>query len=248
MNFIDRTELIQALTQGKKINATELLATVDHRKIAKALAKVNAIPRPFRCTEDPVEEENYAKMSKRDKKLVSDIYERVQKKPLESLPQLLELKKKYPNVPAIHNYICVAYAFGGQQEKYANMLHETHRKFPDYLFGKISLAEYYLNNGRYRKIPSILEQKYEIYNHYPPDVDFFHFSEVRSFYSLTGRYFVRINKVFRAIACYFTMEQVDPDYWGTRLLAEEIVRKEFEIFQRKLFSKRFRGNGKRKKK
>lgn len=37
----------------------------------------------------------------------------------------------------------------------------------------------------------------------------FHFSEIRSFYSVVGRYYAKSNRLARAIACYFIIETVD---------------------------------------
>ena len=70
--------------------------------------------------------------------------------------------------------------------KYYSTLVETREKFPDYLFGRISMAEYYLSKEEFRKIPGLLDNKFEITQHYPKETEAFHISAVRSFYYITG--------------------------------------------------------------
>ena len=140
----------------------------------------------------------------------------------------MRLKNRYPQIPCISNYVAHGYAVLQQGEQYYNMLCETIRLFPEYFFGKLSLAEYYLNNKDYQKIPGIFDGKLEICHHLRQGAEVFHISEVRSFYVITGRYFLRSNNLARALFCYFTVEEIDPDHPAVRLLGDEIVGKELE--------------------
>ncbi len=144
------------------------------------------------------------------------------------LPKLIALKNRYPQVPCIYNYVANAYAILRQEQQYFNMLCEARRLFPEYLFGKISLTEYYANHNDHRKIPSIFDRKFEIYQHHPESVDVFHVSEIRSFYGVVGRYFLRSNNLTRALFCYFTVEEVAPEHRILRQLGDEIIGKELE--------------------
>lgn len=239
MRYINQFKLIQEIVAGKKPDAKKLLAEVDRQAVIRALKKSKGgLPKPFGYTDEPIEEENLAKMPQSDKKKLWSIYERIQKSPEKELPKLLELKKKHPNVPAIYNYICSAYAYSKQSEKYFNTLIETTQKFPDYLFGKTALAEYYLNNNKHKEVPVILDGKFEIYMHYPPTVKVFHVSEVRAFYFVTGSYYARVGKLSRALFCYFILNEVAPDHWATRRLGDEIIYLEIKKMRRKWKSKR----------
>lgn len=166
-------------------------------------------------------------MPYRDKEKLWTLYARMKELPEEAekeLPTLVELRKTYPNVPAIYNYIGLVYVHSKQMEKYFDILMETTRRFPDYLFGKISLAEYYLNQGRHEEVSKILDKKFEIYLHYPPTVTVFHVSEVRAFYSIVGIYYARSNRMSRALFCYFILDEVDPEHQATQILGDEIIR------------------------
>ena len=91
------------------------------------------------------------------------------------------------------------------------------------MFGKISAAEYCINNNRYKEVPKIFANKLEIYMHYPETVKEFHVSEVRAFYSTIGRYYAKSKKTARAIFAYYITNQVDPEHWSTQKLADEII-------------------------
>lgn len=229
MPYIDPLQLIRGIMRQQPIDAQQLLSTVDRRAVIRALRKTKAgVPRSFRWTNEPMEEEHLSNMPDAEKERLWELFEMIPKQPTQALPELLALQERYPNVPSIYNYLAVAYAYSQQQTYYLKMLQETVTRFPDYVFGKIALAEYALNQGDYRKIPAILEKKFEIYEHYPADVDVFHLSEAMSFYGVVGRYFLRCNKQARALFCYFTLEELDPDHWVTKQVADEIVQQEIE--------------------
>ena len=216
----------------EKPDSRKLLAEVNRTQIMQSLRKSkNGLPHPFVCTNEPIEEKNLAKMPYKDKKLLWRLYDKLLNSRDESravLQGLIELRKKYQNVPAIYNYICLAYANTDQHEKYYETIIDTYKKFPDYLFGKISAAEYCINNNRYREVPNIFANKLEIYMHYPETVKEFHVSEVRAFYSTVGRYYAKCKKTARAIFSYYIINQVDPEHWSTQKLADEIVLAEVE--------------------
>jgi tetratricopeptide (TPR) repeat protein len=233
VGYINQFKLIQYIVEGRKLDSKKLLAEVDREKIINALKKnKKGLPRCFNCSNEPIEEENWAKIPINDKKKLWKIYRGLQKSPEKQLPKLLELKKKYPNVPAIYNYIGIAYANCKQNEKYFNTITETLQKFPNYLFGKTALAEYYLNHNEYKQIPKIFDDKFEIYMHFPPTVKIFHVSEIRAFYSVIGNYYARVNKQARALFCYFLLEGIDPSHFSTRKLGDEIILQEIDKLTR----------------
>jgi len=227
MNYINQFRLIEELVRGNKPNAKKLLSAVDRRAIDRALQKTkNGLPKSIVCTSEPIEEENLTRMPYRDKEKLWDIYDRLKERSEEvekELPRLIELRKQYPNVPSIYNYIGLVYDQSKQTEKFFDTLMETRRKFPDYLFGKTALAEYYLHQGKHQEIPKILDKKFEIYLDYPSTVKVFHVSEVRAFYSIVGTYYARSKSMARALFCYFILNEVEPEYWATQKLGDEII-------------------------
>jgi hypothetical protein len=120
------------------------------------------------------------------------------------------------------DYLTIAYNFANQTDKYCESLLETVEKFPGYIFGKISLSEYYLNNNEFNKIPGLLDNKFEITQHYPLGTVVFHISAVRGFYYITGRYFAKAGKIEMAFRSYFLLCDLDRAHQTTELLGEEI--------------------------
>ncbi|MBU0763656.1 MAG: hypothetical protein KJ607_02350 [Bacteroidetes bacterium] len=227
MSYINTFDIIHYLLQNQKPDSKKLLAEVDRDTVYRALNNSkDGVPRPFLFTNKPIEEKNLSKMKRRDKKHLFSVYEYYRTDPEKALPQFQKLNEKYPNVPCIYNYLYMTYLLLKQEEQLWKVLIETRRRFPDYLFGKISLAEYYLSHNDHRKVPEIFDRKFEIYQHYSADKDIFHISEVRSFYSVVGSYFARAGKTARAIYCYFITEQADPEHPVVRLLGDEIIHME----------------------
>ncbi len=234
MSYINQFKLIQEIVKGEKPDSKKSLTEVDRQAVINALKKNrDGLPKLFRYTDEPIEEENFARIPRKDKERLLEIQRRTQEFPEKVLPDLLELKTKYPNVPAIYNYISAAYLYSRQMENYFNSVKETFEKFPNYLFAKTALAEYYINNNKYKEIPGILDGKFDIHMHYPPTKEVFHISEVRAFYSVAGIYFARIGKLARALLCYFILEDAEPDHFVTRRLGDEIIFQEIEKLKRK---------------
>lgn len=235
MEYINQFKLIQEIVKGQKPDSRKLLAEIDRERVMSTIQRSKGgLPAPFICSNEPKEEENFAQIPGADKRKLLKICKKIRESPEKQLAKLLELKKRYPNVPAIYNYIGIAYACSNQSEKYYNTIIETIKKFPHYLFGKTALAEYYLKNNEHKKIPKIFDNKFEIYMHFPSSVKIFHTSEVRAFYSFIGTYYARANKQARALLCYSILEGIDPNHLATRQLGDEIIQHEIEKFRRKV--------------
>ena len=179
-----------------------------------------------------------AKMSSRDKAYLYQLYCQVREEPLAIIPELLRLQAQYPHVPTIANYLSIAYIHSQQEERHLAILLDTRKRFPEYLFGKIGLAEYYLNHQEHTRVPQMLDRKFEIWQHCP-NVDMFHVSEVRSFFSVVGVYFARCNQVARALYHYCMLTDIAPEHHATKRVGDEIVLKEMNKVTRR-FSQRAR--------
>jgi len=168
MGYINQFALMQTLFEGKAPDSKALLADVDFKAVARALERSkDGLPKPIRFTDEPIEEEHLSKMPAAEKARLWLIYSQIEEFPEQALSGLLALNRRYPDVPAIYNYIGLAYNFSHQERKFYETILETTERFPDYLFGKTALAEYYLNKGEHRKVPKALDGKLELGEHYP---------------------------------------------------------------------------------
>ena len=234
MSYIDQFRLIQTVLERKPPNSKELLADVNYDAVLRALERSkDGVPEPVAFTNMPMEEEHFAKMPPRQKRRFQAVCESVNENPRQAIAELLKLRQKYPNVPAIQNYLGSAYLYSGQEDLRYETLLETVERFPTYLFGKTALSEYYLHRQQHRKVKYIFEGKFELRHHYPTR-DIFHVSEVRSFFCVIGSYFARTNNLSRALHHYSILADVEPDHPATKRLGDEIVRKEIERLSRKM--------------
>ncbi len=239
MNYINQYELIKSTlnTDVEFLDHKKLLSTVNRTKIIKKIEKIN--PEiikygKFYITELPIEEEKWSLIKKSEKKRILRLYEKVKKSlNLDNvIKELIEYKTKYPNVPTIYNYLGIAYERACQTKNYYDTLIETNEIFPDYIFGKISLSEYYLNHNKYKKISGVLDNKFEITQHYPTGTDVYHISAVRGFYYVTGRYFLNIGKIEMAYKSYFLLSDINIDHKTTEILGQEIIAYELHNLKR----------------
>ncbi|XCN73703.1 MAG: hypothetical protein Q3M24_02820 [Candidatus Electrothrix aestuarii] len=235
MSYLNTFKLIQCLVERKKPDARSFLEEVDEDKVIAALKRSkDGLPQPFEWTTEPIEEENFAKLSVAEKKKINKVFQRVQKAPSKQIPILLQLKKKHPDLPVLYNYLAIAYQSSQQLDQYTEILHETVQLFPDYLFGKVTLADYHFNRNNHREVRKIFNNKLEIHHHFPPSRTIYHISEVRSFYSTIGALHARSGNISRAIFCYFLLQKIDPDHPLSLRIGNEILLKEISKLGKKI--------------
>ena len=81
-------------------------------------------------TNEPISDKN----AELDEEL-EELYYQCRTHPRKSIPKLEKLKKQYPQVPSIKNYLFVTYTMTGQRSKADKILEETLEKHPKYVFG-----------------------------------------------------------------------------------------------------------------
>lgn len=235
MSYINTFKLIQCLVERKKPDVRSFLEEVDEGKIIAALKKSkDGLPQPVRWTDEPVEEENFAKLSVAEKKKINKVFQRIRTEPTKQIPILLQLRKKHPDLPVLYNYLSAAYQRSQQLDKYEEVIHDTVKLFPDYLFGKITLAEYHFDRDNHREVRKIFNNKLEIHHHSPASRTTYHISEVRSFHFIIGTLHVRSGNISRAIFYYLLLQKIDPDHPLSLQLGNEILLKEISKIRRKI--------------
>ena len=127
-----------------------------------------------------------------------------------SVQKILDAIEKYPRSPQLKNYLSVLYGQLGDTKK----MHETNRwitsEHPDYLFGKLNLANEYYLKKEYYKIPEILGDEMDLKSLYP-NREIFHEIEVISFLKFSVLYFTAIDDLEQAEIRLDIMQRVAPD-------------------------------------
>lgn len=241
MGYLTEEMVLKAYRDGTHEDPRALLADIDREAVHKAVEKSkDGLMLETPITTMPIEHPELKKMSPGDRIKLEKANPTVHSNPQKALPALMGLIRKYPKVPVIYNYISIAYAMSGRREDLLDAIQETIKRFPDYLFGKTALAEYYLETGNHRQVPKVFNNQFDLRRIYPGE-EVFHISEVRAFFSVMARYFARVGNISRALYYYFFMERLEPENPAIKVVAREIVRKEMD----RLMRSRKKGAGKR---
>ncbi len=127
-----------------------------------------------------------------------------------SIQKFLSAIEKYPDNPQLKNYLSVLYSQLGETQK----SYETNRwiiaEHPDYLFGKLNLANEYFLKKEYHKMPEVLGEEMELKALYPHR-DTFHINEVTSFLKCAILYFSSVGKLEDAEIRYEILDDLAPD-------------------------------------
>jgi tetratricopeptide (TPR) repeat protein len=165
---------------------------------------------------EPLEDENKSL----DPELIrekQEIHDNLRENPKECSSRLAALIERYPDYPVLYNYLTVAYTLMGDKKKARDLILETYRRFPDYLFAKIAYVELCLQEDKLDEIPRILDNKYDLKFHYP-DRTKFHITEYTAFAGTVGFYLCRIGKPEVAKHYYETLKGLAPDDPQTKRL------------------------------
>jgi tetratricopeptide (TPR) repeat protein len=177
----------------------------------------------YEITYEPLEDPRLQRLSEGDRAEIERLHFRAREHPREAIPELQRAIERWPGIPALYNYLTVAYSATGQDEKAEETTLETLRRFPDYLFARLNYAEMCLRRGQVEKVAELLDHKFDLTLLYPQRRTF-HISEAVAFMGIVGSYFAA--KAEHEIAERYckVLEQLDPEHMITRRLRDDIDR------------------------
>ena len=152
---------------------------------------------------------------------VRKIRKYLQKEPKRAISAILELKKKYKEVPILNNYLCSCYLAIRDLDKAEKIAQKNYTLFPEYLFAKTNYAQFLLEKGETHKIEKIFDKKYDLQSLYPSRTTF-HVSEFISFMGIWAIYFYKIGENDLAKCYYKAMRNVDNKHILTQNLKQLI--------------------------
>ena len=168
----------------------------------------------YKITYEPLQNK---KLPQEIKDKVAILLNKARKNPKKAIPELEELKKKYPQVPLIYNYLTVAYTKLGKTEKADEIIKQNIQKNPDYLFARLNYAETCLAKKKYDKVAEIFDWKFDLKMLYPKRKQF-HISEIANFMGIIGIYFYEIGEQEAAKKHYEILQKIAPRYPMTKRL------------------------------
>lgn len=172
----------------------------------------------YEITSEPLEDK---KIPQEVKNRLEELYDLTNQKPMEAIPILSELKEKYPTVPVLYNYLSVAYSRCGDFQRLDEIALENYEKNPDYLFARLNYAQICMRKGELKKVPEILDNKFDLKLLYPHRTTF-HVSEVVNFGGVVGLYFCAIGEPEKAKMYYKIIKELAPDHEITKNLGRSL--------------------------
>jgi hypothetical protein len=135
--------------------------------------------------------------------------------------KIIKLQKKIqamseanPDNPVYYNQLVTCAAKLEDENEFNRLLYLTIEKFPDYLFGKMSLANEMLDNGKMEEAESLLQHSYSLKS-LCPGREVFHYSEAINFHSLLLRIFTLKKNMLKAKGQYDFLCTFDNEYLET---------------------------------
>lgn len=111
-----------------------------------------------------------------------DLYGAVQHRPDRQLAeQLRVLVQKYPNVPALKNYLMLAYLRTGKQSRANEVLEQTTRQHPSYLMGLVNKAQQLLTKNDVAGVETLFGGPLTNIAEFYPERSVFHVTEAANF-------------------------------------------------------------------
>lgn len=150
------------------------------------------------------------------------------------IDKLLKYIEMYPHVPHFKNYLSVAYMRNNEEKKSWFINDIILKEHPDYLFGKINLANKYIIENKYEKIPEIFGKDLQLKKIYPARKEF-HELEFLSFTLIAIKYFLKAGNRDEAKRRMNLMEQIDSEDEKTHqaqlLVLEDGIKQSLDILK-----------------
>ena len=113
-----------------------------------------------------------------------------------------------PENPVYHNYLAICSL---KNSEYRSIVENTVKIFPNYLFGKVALANLLLDEDKIEEAEKIFNNKYTLPGLYP-DRKTFHITELIGFNSTMMRFFLHKQDIAQVNINYKMMYEMDDDH------------------------------------
>jgi uncharacterized protein YecA (UPF0149 family) len=118
-----------------------------------------------------------------------DLYQKAAKGGVQIIKKLEKLIFQYPKVPALYNYLSIAYAEHKNYVKFDKLNELMIQRFPNYSLPRLNQANRLILKGELDRAEAVLGQTMEL-KMFLPNREVYHISEVFQFYETTVRFFL----------------------------------------------------------
>lgn len=189
----------------------------------------------YKISDEPIEDPAYKRIPQAIRDEIAELYDYdgITIRPQQALALLESLVKRYPNAPQLFNHLYIVYKLLKDDVNAQRVLKDTMERFPNYLFGRINLAEDCLLRGNIDRIPEIFDNKYDLKLLYPGR-ERFHTSEIIGFGYIMAMYFHAKGNKKRAEWYYKFLYEIDPNHRITKALKRKLFPPRIVEFLRRL--------------
>jgi tetratricopeptide (TPR) repeat protein len=149
----------------------------------------------------PHTETGYDETSEEDREILEQIHHRVnfhpetiQSEKDEYFSSLNKFIEKYSNLPYLWNYLLLGYKALRKHDKVRELIFQTFRRFPNYLFARVAVFNVYLEEGKPEKFLEIFGEAKTLQELYPHRTRF-HVTEGRAFHQVLAHYYCATKNV-----------------------------------------------------
>ncbi len=169
----------------------------------------NTTQSAFEVSYEPQPEQALKNMPQAVRQELDEIYESLSRNATEAVPRLQELKKRYPKVMLINNYLAVAYGYIDKRQQ-DQVIKENYQNNKTYLFARCHYAQLCMAKGESEKIPGIFDNKLDLKSLYPRRSRF-HITEYLAFTLVRCLYYHATGNSEQAESEYQAIVKAAPD-------------------------------------
>jgi tetratricopeptide (TPR) repeat protein len=153
---------------------------------------------------------NFEGLPVEEEEAVKQLFGMTLSSPEQALIKTREMIDKYPEAPLLYSHLYLIYCELDWKREAIQLMKELVEKFPDYLFGLVEYARYFLRRGEPEKIPEIFGGAFMLQEFYPakekfPAAEWLAFAHVIALYQIEiGEY--RLAKNYLEL-----LERIDPE-------------------------------------
>lgn len=186
------------------------MLTINKRKYNKKFFRKYG----YKVTEYPIETEKTVQ----EEKDHEDAYERATYGNKLDASIMEGYVEKYPDNPRFKSHLYTFYNINGEYIKAQKIAIRTLNQHPDYLFGRLNMADTYIKDGNHDMANKMLGEPRKIET-ILPDREIYHISEFLSYHSLSGAYALGIDDRDTAEEHLVIMIDLNPEHHITKSLA-----------------------------
>lgn len=205
-------------------------------------------------THEPMPNPEIDALAGPDQARIDAVTNRLADDPAGQHDELIALVAEHPGIPLLRNHLAAALEARGEFDRRDEVVEETMRLFPEYIFGFANYVMTLLGADKVDRARAVLEEGPRgplLYiGDFAPTRTLFHSTEVVCYTAMTGRYFVATDRLETAKTSLDIITDILPEHPQTFDLAEQIEDAEMAVllqqFLNRLSAPRRKTAGKKK--